>query len=397
MHNLNALPILILKPGKERSFHNKHPWLFSGAVKQLPHARDGDIVAVSDANKNVLGYGFYAPESQIVCRLFHFGNAFEDFTTEAYWMKKFESAFAIRKVFINGQRTDAYRLIHAEGDFFPGLIVDVYHDLAVVQLLVEGTGLLEAVFVKCLQNLGIKHIYLKSKGNTQNHDNTAQGSRWLTPPRETTLKILEHGHTFGIDVATGQKTGFFIDQRENRYLLQRLSAGRKVLNTFCYTGGFSVYAMAGGASQVISVDVSKTAITRCEENIALNLHNIEQHKAIAADCFLYLRENQETHDIIVVDPPAFAKNAKSVNNAARGYKDLNMLAFKKVNPQGMVITFSCSQHITKELFQKIVFAAAADAGRNVRILQHLTQPEDHPVSIYHPEGAYLKGLLLWVE
>lgn len=396
-HKVNQFPLLILKPGKEKSFIHKHPWLFSGAVKEAPQANDGDIIAVADNRRQILGFGFYAPNSQIVCRLFHFGSHSANFLSETYWMQKFNNASALRRQFISLDTTNSYRLIHAEGDFMPGIIVDVYKNVAVMQLLVEGTVRLQTLLVKCLQNLNISCVYLKNKTNSNQLENMEQRSGWLTEAGQNPLEITEHNLRFLVDVETGQKTGFFIDQRENRLLLQQLSMGKKVLNAFCYTGGFSIYALAGGATEVISVDISKPAIAMCEQTAALNFENTDHHHALAADCFEYLRRQGEAFDIIVVDPPAFAKNARAISNAARGYKDLNMLAIKKTSPGGLVMTFSCSHHISKDLFQKIIFAAAADAGRNVRIIRHLSQPEDHPINIFHPESEYLKGLLLWVE
>lgn len=389
--------LLILKSGRDKSINNRHPWVFSGAVKLQPKSKDGDVIAVVDNHQKVLGFGFYAPNSQIICRIFHFGGIAEDFESVEYWDKKFKAAFAIRKQFVISDKTNTYRLIHAEGDFVPGLIIDIYNNTAVVQLLIKGTERLQEIFVQCLLHLEIPHAYFKSKSSSQRFENITQQSGWLGAEGNTSVTVLEHGMKFPIDIETGQKTGFFIDQRENRKLLGELSRGKKVLNTFCYTGGFSIYALAGGASEVVSVDISKPAIALCEETVSMNFKNTENHKAIAADCFEYLRQSEEKFDLIVVDPPAFAKNARAVHNAARGYKDLNLLAFKKVNPQGMVMTYSCSQNISKELFQKIIFSAAADAGRNVRIIQHLYQPEDHPINIFHPESEYLKGLLLWVE
>lgn len=388
---------LILKSGRDKSILNRHPWVFSGAVKQAPKSKDGDIIAVSDNQGKVLGYGFYAPNSQIICRIFHFGSEIEDFESFDFWLRKFQVAYALRRQHVLTDRTTAFRLIHAEGDFMPGLIADVYDNTAVVQLLIKGTERLQEIFVQCLNRLGIAHVYFKSKSSSQRFENISLESGWLGTSGTTAIKISEHGIQFPINIETGQKTGFFIDQRENRKLLGNLSQGKKVLNTFCYTGGFSLYALAGGASEVVSVDISKPAIALCEEAVALNFGISSNHTAVAADCFEYLRQSEELFDVIVVDPPAFAKNARAVKNATRGYKDLNMLAFKKVRPQGMVMTYSCSQNISKELFQKIVFGAAVDAGRNVRIIQHLYQPQDHPINIFHPESEYLKGLLLWVE
>ncbi len=389
---------LILKSGRDRSILNRHPWLFSGAVKQLPDAENGDIVAVRDNQNNLLGYGFFSPHSQIVCRIFEFTSQPIDFGKSTYWHQKINSAYQLRKAQVINEHTNAYRLLHAEGDFFPGVIVDVYQDLAVMQLLIKGTEKISSHIISGLQDLGIRYIYLKNKHNPGFREEVVLPNGFLTSDIfEQQVAIKENGLQFRIDFERGQKTGFFIDQRDNRALLKQYAANKMVLNAFSYTGGFSVYALAGGAVMVHSVDISKDATQTCDENIALNFGSNAPHQSYAADCFDYLRQTEEPYDVMVLDPPAFAKNARSVPNASRGYKDLNMTAFKKIKPGGVVFTFSCSQNIDKELFRKIIFSAAADAERNVRILHQLTQPADHPVNIFHPEGEYLKGLVLYVE
>jgi 23S rRNA (cytosine1962-C5)-methyltransferase len=389
---------IILKSGRERSVINRHPWLFSGAVKELPQAENGDIVAVQDNHTNLLGYGFFSPQSQIVCRLFEFTNQPADFSQSQYWQQKINKAYEIRKAQVLSPHTNAYRLLHAEGDFFPGVIADIYKDIAVVQLLIKGTEKVVPHIINGLQKLGIVYIYLKNKHSPGFREEVVLPNGFLTDSfQQTHVLIQENGLQFKIDFEKGQKTGFFIDQRDNRALLRRYAAGKNVLNAFSYTGGFSVYALAGAASKVHSVDISKDATAACDENIQLNFDTTIAHQSFAADCFDYLRQTSEKYDVIVLDPPAFAKNAKAVANASRGYKDLNLTAFKKIQPGGILFTFSCSQNIDKELFRKIIFAAAADARRNVRILHQLTQPADHPVNIFHPEGEYLKGLVLYVE
>jgi 23S rRNA (cytosine1962-C5)-methyltransferase len=269
--------------------------------------------------------------------------------------------------------------------------------VAVVQLLIQGTQKLWPLIFGVLNEHGIESAYLRYKTSTKHLEQLSAESAWEGKPHPMPLQITENGLKFLVNIETGQKTGFFLDQKVNRALLQSMSKGKKVLNAFCYTGGFSVYAAAGGAAEVQSVDISKDAVLMCEENMELNFGKVPEHTFIAEDCFDFIRRGDETYDIIVLDPPAFAKNARSVPNACRGYKEINMLAFKKTRPRGLVFTFSCSQNISRELFQKVVFSAAADAGRNVRILKHLTQPYDHPINIFHPESEYLKGLLLYVE
>jgi 23S rRNA (cytosine1962-C5)-methyltransferase len=391
-------PILTLKSGKERSLEHRHPWLFSGAVKTAPKAAEGDIVAVHDNKGQLMAYGFYATQSQITCRMFDFGS--EAKTIDAhYWQEKIRRAYTLRQSLLPRSAGNAYRLIHAEGDFFPGLIVDVYGTVAVVQLLIKGTERLAEVIVEALRTLGFEYVYLKTKESSKRFEAMSLEKGWLgTPFPQAQVEVQENGFKFLVDVEKGQKTGFFIDQRDNRLLLQHYAAGKRVLNTFSYTGGFSVYALAGGASEVHSVDISQEASNTCVQNIALNFPDkISQHQALTADCFDYLRQMEESYDVIVLDPPAFAKTARAVPNATRGYKDINLLAFKKIRPGGLLFTFSCSGSISKELFRKVVFGAAADAGREIRIIHQLTQPPDHPINIYHPEGEYLKGLALYVE
>lgn len=385
-----------LKSGREKPVINKHPWIFSGGVKTFPKAKSGEIVAVVDNKGTVLAHGFYSPNSQIVCRMFDFGSNNFNFGSEKYWFQKFENAYHLRQQCIHFNTTNCYRLIHAEGDFLPGIIVDVYANVAVMQILTKGTEHLVDIFYNCIKNLKIDYVYIRTKISSQEIENITIPSGWYKGETSTIVAVKEHGILFDIDIEKGQKTGFFIDQRENRLLLKQLSKGKTVLNTFCYTGGFSAYSLAGEAIKVHSVDISKDAMALCDVLIAKNA-NAQNHESTVADCFDFLRTHTQTYDIVVLDPPAFAKNAKSVPNACRGYKDLNILGFKKVNPKGWMFTFSCSQNITKDLFQKVVFSAAADAGRNVRIVKFLGQSEDHPVNIFHPEGDYLKGLLLYVE
>lgn len=386
---------LFLKSGRDRSILNRHPWVFSGAIKTHPKASNGEIVAVCDHQGNVLGHGFYSPESQISCRIFDFSKSNLPTFDAAYWQAKVQNAFELRKQIINPQTTTCYRLLHAEGDFLPGIIADVYGNTVVMQVLIKGIEHIYEDIEKSVQALGFKHIYLKQKDNPSFQEGVSLLKGWRTEAAVQPIEVLENGIQFLVDVENGQKTGFFIDQRDNRALTQQHSAGKKVLNAFSYTGGFSLYALAGGATEVHSVDISKDAVARAEALATLNFPEAK-HQGIAADCFDYIRQTEEKYDLIVLDPPAFAKSAKAVNNAARGYKELNMVAMKKIAPNGLLFTYSCSQHITADLFRKIVFGAAVDAGREVRILRLLSQADDHPINIYHPEGEYLKGLLLHV-
>jgi 23S rRNA (cytosine1962-C5)-methyltransferase len=362
----------------------------------MPQAENGDIVRVTNNSGDILGYGFFSPQSQITCRIFEFSKDDKKEFDEQYWHTKISNAYQVRKNLIDFSHTNLYRLIHAEGDFFPGLIVDVYNDVAVVQILIKATEKLHPAIVNILEKMGYRYIYTRTKQNTHRFEEVTLQSGWHKEVKAMPLIAKENGIEFKIDVETGQKTGFFIDQRDNRQLLANFSKNKKILNTFSYSGGFSLYAIKAGASLVHSVDSSKEAIDLCNDNVALNFQNAP-HTGYVEDCFDFLSNPPEQYDIIVLDPPAFAKNAKAVPNATRGYKNLNLAAFKQIKSGGLVFTFSCSQHIDTVLFRKIVFGAAADSGRNIRIVKQLTQPSDHPVNIYHPEGEYLKGLVLYVE
>jgi 23S rRNA (cytosine1962-C5)-methyltransferase len=392
-----SIPVLQLKKGKERSINNRHPWIFSGAVAKLPDHEEGTIVMVTDFEHKKLCYGFLSHKSQIVCRLFEWDDLTENVLTEAYWTTKIKNAYALRTVVINAKTTNVYRLLHAEGDFFPGIIADVYADVVVLQVLIRGVEKLVPAIKKALIEIGFKHIYIKAKTSSTVLEDIRTGSGWLEGGVEVPVVVKENDVLFEVDFIDGQKTGFFVDQRENRELLRTYSKNKKVLNTFCYTGGFSVYAASGGASVVDSVDISKDAVELAGKNMQLNFPSFK-HGTIAADCFDFLGEiEKDYYDIIVLDPPAFAKSAKAVANACRGYKQINLKAFRKIKKGGLLFTYSCSQNIDKDLFQKIVFGAAADAYRNVRIIHQMHQPADHPINIYHPEGEYLKGLVLYVE
>jgi 23S rRNA (cytosine1962-C5)-methyltransferase len=396
MNFTQPYPTLQLKSGKDRAVIFRHPWIFSGAVQVLPQAQNGDIVAVANRGGEILGYGFYSPKSQIVCRLFHFGQVTAAFDG-AYWAEKVSIAAQMRRLVLP-KATDTFRLLHAEGDSLPGFIADVYGQVVVIQVLTKGAERVYPLVEAAIRALGYEYIYLNIKENSGFLEQVTLSKGWVDGKAyPDTLWVQENGLRFSIDIEGGQKTGFFIDQRDNRQLVRQLSRGKTVLNAFSYTGGFSVYALAGGAASVDSVDVSKAAIAQCEQIIS---HNFAQasHQGVAEDCFKFLRDMPDNHyDLIILDPPAFAKNARAVPNASRGYKDLNLAGFRKIKKGGLLFTFSCSGNISRDLFRKIVFGAAADAGREVRIVYQLTQPADHPVNIYHPEGEYLKGLVLHVS
>lgn len=391
-------PVLQLKPKRDKAIIQRHPWIFSGALAKPVQAEEGDIVEVRSHEGKVLGYGFFSSKSQISCRMFEWSDTAPDFECADYWQAKLNRALFLRQSQVITSRTNVYRLVHAEGDFLPGLIIDVYGNVAVAQILIKGIEKRKALLQEALYALGFENVYVKAKSSSHVLEDIEAQSGWLSGEAPSPIKVLEHNLQFEVDFIEGQKTGFFIDQRENRQLLRHLSQGKKVLNTFSYTGGFSIYALSGGATEVHSVDISADALAICDKNVELNFPHTENHKSITADCFDFLKDMPENeYDIIVLDPPAFAKHARAVDNASRGYKQINLQAFRRIKPGGLLFTFSCSQNISKDLFQKIVFGAAADAHRNVRIIHQLHQPADHPINIYHPEGEYLKGLVLWVE
>jgi 23S rRNA (cytosine1962-C5)-methyltransferase len=389
---------LIIKKGRERSLVNRHPWIYSGAVAVLPEAEIGEILSIYRSDEQLIGYGFYAPGTQIVCRVFEYTKAETDVLSQAYWTEKLKKAYEIRKKFILSDQTNAFRLINAEGDFFPGLIADVYNDTVVIQLLIKGTEIIKDFIINALKTLDYEFVYLKTKEVTGRLEGVDSLQAWVSEKEgNTEIEIIENGVKFQVNIETGQKTGFFLDQRDARMLIKQYSKGAKVCNTFSYSGGFSLYALEAGAELVHSVDSSKSAVGLIEKNLELNNVAPERHESFAEDVFKFLKKTENKYDLIVLDPPAFAKTAKAVKNATRGYKELNLTAFRKINPGGIVFTFSCSQKITRDLFRKIVFGAAADAKRNIRILHQTTQPADRPINIYHPENEYLKGLVLYVE
>lgn len=386
-----------IKSGREKSFINRHPWIFSGALVTVPDYSNGEIVEVVTSEGVIMGYGFFSPESQIVCRIFEFtGEKAESFGRD-FFASKIQRASDLRSSFIDKAGTDCWRLMHAEGDFFPGLIIDVYRDTAVVQALVMGAELMLEDIADTLELLGYKNIFVKNSG-VNRVEGVCAGDYLLRGEEQESIEVIENSLKFRVDIAGGQKTGFFLDQRDNRELVRHLSQGRRVLNAFCYTGGFSVYALAGGARSVHSVDISAPAIAMTDENVMMNSGKSDRSVSLKADCFEYLREmDTDYFDMIILDPPAFVKHASGIDKGARGYKDINLNALKRIKKDSLMLTFSCSQHVSQDLFRKIVFGAAADAGRNVRVLRQLSQGVDHPVSIFHPEGEYLKGLLLHVE
>ena len=389
---------VMLKSGKDQSVRRYHPWVFSGAIKKFygGDPAEGDVVEVFDNKDEFLALGHYQIGS-IAIRLFTFDDIEPDYN---FWYNKILSAFNVRTELglADSGHTNVYRLVHAEGDGMPGLIIDYYDGCAVMQIHSIGFYRIRAWIVKILREIygdELKSVYDKSESTMPKKGPVAAVNEHLFGKEKYTI-VKENGLNFEIDWTSGQKTGFFVDQRENRHLLQAYSKSRKVLNMFCYTGGFSVYALRGGAELVHSVDSSAKAIDLVNKNVELNFTNAP-HEAFAVDAFKYLHDIKDKYDLIVLDPPAFAKHQNVLPNALQGYKRLNQQALEQIKSGGILFTFSCSQVVSKENFKKSVFVAAANAKRNVRILHQLTQPIDHPVSIFHPEGEYLKGLVLYVE
>ncbi len=389
---MKTYPKLYIKKSKEKALDNRHSWIFSGAVARKDQMNEGDIIEIRRSSDETLAaYAFYTNGKSIVAKIFEHTQQEIDITQPGYWIEKIKKAYALRNE--TRKITTGYRLLYAEGDFLPGLIIDLYNSIAVVQTYNKAIDHIFDHITEGLKQVGIKHIFLK-----KTHENSRLQTGWITEPTEGQTIIEEYGIKFLVDIEQGQKTGFYIDQRENRKILEKYSKNKNVLNLFSYTGGFSLYALRGGASHVDSVDLSERAISLADKNVEINGFDQSKHKGIAANCFDFLKEMPDNHyDLIIIDPPAFAKTQSAVKQASRGYKELNLKAMKKIKSGGLIFTFSCSQRIEKDLFKKIVFSAAADAKRNIRIIGQMSQGEDHPINIFHPETEYLKGLILYVE
>jgi 23S rRNA (cytosine1962-C5)-methyltransferase len=395
---MRQLAKVILKKGKEESMERFHPWVFSGAIDRIDGAvEEGDLVSVQKSDGKIIGYGHCAIGS-IAVRIFSFGELLPD---DSFWQDRIEKAYLLRRKtgLADAPDTNVYRLIHGEGDGMPGLIADYYNGTVVLQAHSVGMWLVRQPIVEALKSVlkeKLVAVYDKSaktlpfKANMEAKDGYLFGE---SNPGE----VLEFGNRFKVDWEEGQKTGFFIDQRDNRQLLATYSKGMSVLNMFCYTGGFSFAAMRGGAAMVHSVDSSARAIELTNVNVNLNFPGDSRHESFVADAFDFMLDIKNRYDIIVLDPPAFAKHRNVLGQALQGYKRLNAKAFQQIKPGGILFTFSCSQVVTRNNFREAVFSAAAMAGREVRILHQLSQPVDHPINIYHPEGEYLKGLVLYVE
>ena len=396
------LSTIHLRRGKEESLERCHPWIFSGAIEHISEGstplREGDVVDVVTKQGDFIARGHYQIGS-IAVRVLSFEREEID---QAWWNNRIARARELREALgmLHNECTTCYRLVHGEGDMLPGLVIDIYEHTAVVQChsvgMYHSRGEITEAIVAVFGDK-ITAVYDKSAQTVPFKANLNAVDGYLYGSAERDNVVLENGHKFLVNWEEGQKTGFFIDQRFNRELVKRYAAGRTVLNTFCYTGGFSVYALAGGAKQVCSIDASERAIRLVDENIKLNFGDDAPHSSLACDAVEYLKNIGDKYDMIILDPPAFAKHHKVLGNAMQGYKRLNARALSQIKSGGILFTFSCSQAVSKENFRTAVFTAAAMAKRNVRILHQLTQPADHPVSIYHPEGEYLKGLVLYVE
>lgn len=404
MSQIDTPHIIHLRPGKDEPLERRHPWVFSGAIDRgdTDHIEEGDIVELRSSEDRFVARGYWSPEN-IAVRILTFDP--EETIDQDFWTKHISDALEVRRALDLIRDGGAFRLINGEGDSIPGLIIDVYASMAVVQAHTLGIHRERTAICEALQTVlgsGLKTIYYKSAetlvSSTEVLDSTDELLMGALPRREESI-IDERGMKFYLDVVKGQKTGFFLDQRDNRSLLRHYSERRRVLNVFCYTGGFSLAAMLGGAERVVSVDSSERAIDLTARNMALNFPDEEgRHEELAVDAFEYLESLKgDEYDLMVLDPPAFAKNRRVLSRALNGYRRLNRIALQRIAPGSILFTFSCSQVVSPEKFQEAVFTAALQAGREVRILHRLTQAPDHPVNIYHPEGEYLKGLVLYVK
>lgn len=393
-----AYATLYLKKGKEKSLNRLHPWVFSGALQTPdPTITEGDIVRLYDSEKQYIASGHYQ-KSSLAIRILTF---MDESIDDAFWYHRIQHAISLRSNLhlLHCEHTTCCRLVHGEGDDLPGLIIDYYEGIAVIQC--HSAGMYKALDSICEQLkkiLGNKlhSIYNKSENTIPFKSGIEAKDQFLFGNTES-ITVKENAHLFHVHVVEGQKTGFFIDQRENRTLLASLAKGKKVLNTFCYSGGFSIYALKAGATLVHSVDSSAKAIALTQKNCALNFTDQTPHQAFCSDVMEYMNQCKEVYDIIILDPPAYAKHQNALDHALKGYTRLNRKAFEKVQKQGIVFTFSCSQVVSVADFRTAIFTAALQSGRNIKIIHQLHQPSDHPVSIFHPEGEYLKGFVLFVE
>lgn len=391
---------VILKPGKDKPVRHRHHWIFSGAIQSLPSFTDGDILPVASSQGDFLGYGYFNRKSSIIGRMI----AFDAGDPIATIKRHIDEALALREMLFRHSlgssqaQTTAYRLINAEGDCLPGLIVDKYGPLLVIQVSTLGMERLKEAVVRFLcAACAPAAIYEKSSLPSRKEEGLPPAEGWLWGDPIPEVQVRENGLPFLIHPEQSQKTGFFLDHREMREQVRSFAEGKRVLNAFSYTGGFTVYALAGGASRVDSVDISEAAMTQARRHVALNGFDPGKHGFYVADVFQFLRENELNYDLVILDPPAFAKKKKDIVSACRGYKDINRLAMQKMEPKTLLLTCSCSHHVDDKLFQQVVFQAAAEANRQVRVIGTHRLAPDHPVNLFHPESNYLKSLLLYLE
>jgi 23S rRNA (cytosine1962-C5)-methyltransferase len=399
--SLIVVPSVILKKSADSFIKRRHPWIFSGAIEKVEgNPSNGDTVQIFTSNKTIIGFGSYSPSSQIRVRVWSF-NPEEEIDSD-FFRKKILTALETRKPFIDESETNMYRIINAESDGLPGLIVDHYSDFLVCQFLSAGAELNKEIIVEILDEVFRPvGIYERSDVDVRTKEGLqpAKGLLKGTVPNDL-IEVKENGFKFLVDIKEGHKTGFYLDQRDNRALVLEFSKGKNVLNCFSYTGGFSVYALASGAEKVTQVEASSSAIELSSKNFEINNLDSSSVENINGDVFEILRkfrDERKTFDLIILDPPKFTESASQIQKASRGYKDINLLALKLLNPEGILFTFSCSGHISPELFQKIVSGAALDSGREVKIIKQISQSSDHPVSLNFPEGLYLKGLVCIVN
>ena len=385
---------VVLKAGRDKAVRNRHHWIFSGAIRDLPDFEDGDILAVRASGGELLGHGYFNRKSSITGRMIAFGEE----PPEAAVRRSVERALKLRTTLVDPAVTNARRLINSEGDGLPGLVADMYADVLVLQVATLGMEKLKPLVVDLLSAaLKPRSVIERSELPARKEEGLDPAESLLAGEPADRVRILEAGIPYWVGLAKGQKTGFYLDQRESRALVRQFAAGRRVLNAFSYTGSFSVCALLGGALRADSVDTSAAALELAQENFELNGLPADSGLFFTADVFEFLREPALDHDFVILDPPAFAKRRTDVVAACRGYKDINRLALQRLKAPGLILTFSCSHFVDEVLFQQVVFQAAHEAGRRVRILQKHRQAFDHPVNVYHPETAYLKGFLLYVD
>lgn len=385
---------VVLKPGRDKAIRQRHHWIFSGAVASYPSYDEGDLLPVVSDSGELLGTAYFNRRCSIVGRMVAFGTSSPHEAIKA----QLEKASCLRSLLFDPEETNAYRLVNGEGDLLPGLIVDRYGDCLVVQFSTLGMDKLRDVVVEQLQQLiQPRSIVERSTGPSRREEGLSDAVRGIAGEPVEQVPIRESGLSFVVDVLKGQKTGFFLDHREMRRKVEELAKGKKVLNAFAYTGGFTVYALRGGALKVDSVDISQEAMAQAEHHVALNGHETQAHGFFVEDVFRFLRERELNYDLVILDPPAFAKKKKDVVAACRGYKDINRLALQKMPRRSLLLTSSCSYFVDETLFQQVLFQSAVEAHREVKILGRYLQPADHPVNLCHPEGHYLKSFLLYVD